>query len=99
MTLDPALPGCDIVVKGLDDLATERLSPEALVVTAAAPRLRRLGIEVPESTLGQAAELELYAELVRSGVADPYSAYNALLRSITSFAAALEHQLSWSRHV
>ena len=98
MTLDPALPGCDIVVKGLDDLTNERLSPEALVVTAAAPRLRRLGIEVPERVLEQAAELELYDRLVRSGVADPYSAYNALLRSIVIFAAALEHQVSRSSH-
>jgi hypothetical protein len=98
MTLDPALPGCDIVVKGLDDLTNERLSPEALVVTAAAPRLRRLGIEVPECALQQAAELELYDLLVRSGVADPYSAYNALLRSIVSFAAAIEHQTTPSSH-
>jgi hypothetical protein len=97
VTLDPALPGCDIVVKGLHDLAAERLSPEALVIIAAAPRLRRLGVEVPERALEQAAELELYDRLVRSGAPDPYSAYNALLRSITSFAAALEHQVSRSR--
>ncbi|MBN1611611.1 MAG: hypothetical protein JW940_33560 [Polyangiaceae bacterium] len=98
MTFDLALPGSDLVIKGLEDLATERLSPEALLVTAAAPRLRRLGIEVPERALEQAAELELYDLLVRSGVADPYSAYNALLRSIVSFAAALEHQASRANH-
>ncbi len=98
MTLDPALPGCQTVVKGLNDLASERLSAEALVVTAAAPRLRRLGIEVPERPLENAAELELYDLLVRSAVPDPYSAYNALLRSVVSFAAALEHRARWSEH-
>jgi hypothetical protein len=94
MTIDPSLPGSDIVLKGLDDLAADRLSPEALVVIAAAPRLRRLGIDVPERHRDQTAELELYELLGRAGSVDPYSAYNALLRSVVSFAAALEHRTS-----
>lgn len=96
-SIDPSLPGAEIVVRGLEDLAEARLGPEALGVLAAAPRLRRLGLDVPEVPLPQAAELELYEGLVRAGTPDPYSRYNALLRRIVSFAAALEAEQSRAR--
>jgi hypothetical protein len=92
MNLDSSLPGYAIVLQGLADLRADRDSPEGLVVLAAAPRLRRLGIDVPRPERDRTAELDLYDLLARSGTRDPFGAYNALLRQVVSFAAALEHR-------
>lgn len=92
MTVDPSLPGAEILVKGRADLQAGRQSPEALALLAAAPRLRRLGLSIPRVPLQDAAEIELYFCLMRTGAPDPYSTYNALLRSVASLAAALEHR-------
>jgi len=93
MTVDPALPGADIVERGLDDLARDRISPEALAVLCASPRLCRLGFVVPRVALSQSAEIELYNLLGHANVPDPYSAYNALLRRVVAFSAAVEARL------
>lgn len=90
MRVDPSLPGAELVVKGLADLEAARMTPEALVILIAAPRLVRLGMAFPQPPIGRDAELELYELLVRSGSPDPFSTYNGLLRRIDSFAAALE---------
>jgi hypothetical protein len=42
------LPGYELVSEGLDDLAAGRESESALLVAMSAPRLRALGIDVPE---------------------------------------------------
>jgi hypothetical protein len=86
------LPGADLIQRGLDDAAAGRESVEALLVEIAAPRLRTLGLPVPDSLGGMDAELRLYAELGRNGVLDPYGEYNALLRRLTSFVRALERR-------
>jgi hypothetical protein len=84
------LPGAELVLRGLDDAAAGRESAEALLVEIAAPRLRELGLPVPDSLEGTDAELRLYASLGRSGALDPSGEYNALLRRLTSFVHALE---------
>jgi hypothetical protein len=43
--IDLRLPGAELVARGVEDLAESRLTEEALLVTAAAPRLRALGLE------------------------------------------------------
>ena len=86
------LPGADLVQRGLDDATAGRESAEALLIEIAAPRLRDLGLAVPDSFDRGDAELRLYARLGRSGVPDPYGEYNALLRRLTSFVHALEHR-------
>lgn len=43
------LPGHDLISAGLGDLAAGRATEAALLVEMAAPRLRSLGLEVPES--------------------------------------------------
>src|SRR3989442_8625696 len=42
-----ALPGGDLIREGLDDLAAGRESLAALLVAVGAPRLRRLGLQIP----------------------------------------------------
>ncbi|HEX8646713.1 MAG TPA: hypothetical protein VF715_07405 [Thermoleophilaceae bacterium] len=89
-TVDPALPGAEIVSKGMADLAQGRSSEEALLVTAAAPRLRALGLDVVPS--GVDAPLHrLYELLATADRAGAHSRYNALIGRITSFARAAEH--------
>jgi hypothetical protein len=42
------LPGYELMSAGLDDLAAGRESESALLVAMAAPRLRAVGIDVPQ---------------------------------------------------
>jgi len=44
------LPGGELIRRGLKDLAAGRESEEALLVLIGAPRLRRLGLDVPEAS-------------------------------------------------
>jgi len=48
MKPDLLLPGEELAETGLADLAQGRVSDSSLLVLIAAPRLRRLGIQVPE---------------------------------------------------
>jgi hypothetical protein len=83
------LPGHELVSRGLDDLAEGRESEEGLLVSMAAPRLRRIGFEVPDSKVEMPAH-RLY-ELLSDAYADGYSRYNALIARMVSFARAAEH--------
>lgn len=44
-----SLPGAEIVLAGLADLAAGRESVNASAVQAAAPRLRRVGLDAPSA--------------------------------------------------
>jgi hypothetical protein len=83
------LPGHELVRVGLADLHDGRESPEALLVSMAAPRLRALGYDVPDSGTPWPSH-RLY-ELLSETVDGPYGRYNALVRRIVSFARAAEH--------
>jgi hypothetical protein len=83
------LPGHELVSEGLADLAAGRESESALLVAMAAPRLRMLGIEVPEGG-GERPSHRLY-ELLAQGDGGAHSRYNALVARIVSFARAAEH--------
>ncbi|NOY92606.1 MAG: hypothetical protein GXP55_15550 [Deltaproteobacteria bacterium] len=82
------LPGAERALRGLADARDGIWSAEALVIAMAPTRLRQLGLEVPHD-LPSDAELALYAQLARDGVADPYARYNALLREFDSFLESL----------
>ena len=88
-TVDSDLPGADLVAKGLEDLAGGRTTEEALLVSAAAPRLRAVGIEVPPHTV-EAPLHRLYELLATAQLVDPHSRYNALVARLVSFARAAE---------
>lgn len=83
------LPGHELVSGGLADLAAGRETESALLVAMAAPRLRRLGLDVPIYP-GERPSHRLY-ELLSETVQNPHSRYNALVARMVSFARAAEH--------
>lgn len=89
IAIDDELPGADLVRKGLDDLRQGRESIEALLVLIGAPRLRRVGIEVPPRG-GALPEHRLYERLAESDSDTAHGRYNALIRRLVSFERAAE---------
>ena len=89
---NPSLPGEELVATGLADLAQNRESDCALLVLIAAPRLRRLGIQIPDRPYPRAYEHELYARLDERLGAAAHSYYNSLIRRIVSYARCLERE-------
>ena len=88
----PLLPGADLVEQGLADLAGGRVSDASLLVLIAAPRLKRLGVQVPERASQQPYEHQLYARLEERLGAGAHSHYNSLIRRIVSYARGLEQE-------
>ena len=82
------LPGHELVVKGLADLAHGVESVEALLVSIGAPRLRQGGIEVLAPVAS--AEHRLYDLLAAEGSDAAHGRYNALVRRLVSFERALD---------
>ena len=81
-------PGFDLVERGLSDLVRDVESPEALLVSIGASRLRSLGFDVP-SPLPD-AEVRLYELLARDDHDSAHGRYNALVRRLVSFERAVE---------
>ncbi len=87
------LPNADLVQKGIADLERGERSEEALLVIIAMPRLRFLGMQIPQvPALAEDAEMVLYHKLVAEGRPDAYSYYNSLLRAVISFSQSLERR-------
>jgi hypothetical protein len=80
------LPGADLLERGLADLAQGVESAAALLVAIGAPRLRLLGIAVPEGP--SHPEHRLYALLARDDSDSAHSRYNALVRRLVSYERA-----------
>lgn len=81
------LPGGEIVDAGLADLAAGRETVASLLVSEAAPRLRREGVPVPRRLLPDARE-RLYRELERRSAGLAHARFTAHLRQVASFADA-----------
>lgn len=79
------LPGGEIVDAGLDALAAGEVTAESLVVSLAAPRLRREGVPLSDSVLPD-ADLRLYRLLERTNGDLAHARYLAYLRQVASFA-------------
>ncbi len=84
------LPGGDLVSAGIGDLRAGRESQASLLVAMAAPRLRALGIEVPDGGSERPSH-RLYELLTEESVDGAHSRYNALVRRMVSFSRAVEH--------
>jgi hypothetical protein len=84
-----ALPGGDLIEKGLRDLASGNETEEALLVSIGASRLKAAGVPVPDRML-ENPERRLYELLAREDSDSAHSRYNALLRRLVSFEDALE---------
>lgn len=82
-----ALPGSELVEQGLRDLAAGKETVEALLVSIGEPRLRVLGVDVPEPLADP--ETRLYLLLARTDEDAAHGRYNALVRRLASFERAL----------
>lgn len=83
------LPGADLVIKGLDDLASRVDSVEALLVQVGASNLRARGVAVPRVVQTDSPEHLLYRRLEQLHGAAAHSRHNALVRRLVSFERAL----------
>jgi hypothetical protein len=81
------LPGGEAIDVGLADLAADKESVESLVVSLAAPRLKREGVPVPGQPFGDASR-RLYRLLEASSGELAHARYSAWLRQAASFADA-----------
>jgi hypothetical protein len=84
-----ALPGYELIRDGLRDLAGGQTTVPALLVLIGAPRLRSIGIAVPESDV-EHPEHALYELLARDDSDSAHGRYNALIRRLVSFERAAE---------
>ncbi|HEY5344257.1 MAG TPA: hypothetical protein VIJ66_11455 [Solirubrobacteraceae bacterium] len=87
-----SFPGHELVSAGLSDLAAGRESESSLLVAMAAPRLRRLGFDVPAD--GPEHPSHRLYELLTETNLGAHSRYNALIARIVSFARAAERASS-----
>jgi len=88
-----ALPGGDLIQRGLDDRRRGLASIEALLVSIGAPRLAQIGFEVPDPIPG--AERQLYDRLHAEGPDSAHGRYNALVRRLVSFERAAAGLHAW----
>ena len=84
-----AFPAGDLIRQGIEDIKGGIESPEALLVTIGRPRLKRLGVPVPEPSI-KFPEARLYEYLSRTDSDAAHSRYNALIRRLVSFERAVE---------
>ena len=87
--ISAALPGSDLIEAGVRDLREGRETIEALLVAIGSPRLRRLGLELPDR-LPIDPEHRLYGLLAADDSDSAHSRYNALIRRLVSFERAAE---------
>jgi hypothetical protein len=85
-----SLPGADIVLAGIADIAAGAESVNATAVQSASSRLARAGLPVPPGEDDGLAAHRLY-ELLAGEIGDSaHSRYNAILERVSSFARAAE---------
>jgi hypothetical protein len=83
------LPGAELVEAGLDDLRQGHETVAALLVAIGAPRLRSIGLDIPER-LPKNPERRLYDLLSQEDSDSAHSRYNALVRRLVSYERAAE---------
>ena len=89
MEVSDALPGAELIRAGLRDIRDGVESIEALLVLVGAPRLRRIGFDVPDDT-PYFPEDRLYEKLAAEDSDSAHGRYNALIRQLVSFERAAE---------
>jgi hypothetical protein len=87
--MNHALPGEDLIEAGLRDLREGRESIAGLLVAIGSPRLRRLGLELPDN-LPSNPEHRLYHLLAKDDSDSAHSRYNAYIRRLVSYERAAE---------
>lgn len=86
-----SLPANDLISAGIRDLQDRRETIASLLVSIGAPKLRSLGMKIPDipSSFASYPEHRLYHLLSRDGTDSAHSRYNALIRKLVSFERAL----------
>jgi hypothetical protein len=84
------LPGAEIVLAGIEDLAAGRATVNATAVQSAATRLRRIGLDAPSAAGDVPAAHLLYRQLSDQLGDAAHSRYNAILARVARFAGAAE---------
>ena len=84
-----ALPGEDLILAGVTDLREHRVTIPALLVAIGAPRLRRIGLNLPKN-LPDNPEHRLYHLLASDDSDSAHSRYNAYIRRLVSYERAAE---------
>ena len=87
--MNAALPGEDLIEVGLEDLRAGRETIPALLVAIGSPRLKRLGLALPER-LPSNPEHRLYNLLAQDDQDSAHSRYNAYIRRLVSYERAAE---------
>ena len=87
--MEGRLPGEDLIEAGIADLRAGRETIQALLVAIGAPRLRRIGHELPDK-LPATPEHRLYNFLAREHGNDAHSRYNGWIRRLVSYERAAE---------
>ena len=94
------LPGAPLIAAGLGALAglaaghLQDFTTQALLVAVGARRLRAAGLDIPVvSNWPAQPELALYGAIAAMHPQDAHSRYNAVIRRLVSFEAALEQRM------
>ncbi len=87
--MNSVLPGEDLIEAGVQDLRAGRETIAALLVAIGSPRLRRLGLDLPE-LLPTDPEHRLYNLLAQDDQDSAHSRYNAFIRKLVSYERAAE---------
>jgi hypothetical protein len=87
--MNAVLPGEDLIEAGLSDLRENRETVASLLVAIGAPRLRRLGLKLPNQ-LPENPEHRLYNLLAQDDPDSAHSRYNAYIRRLVSYERAAE---------
>ena len=88
-SLMTSLPANDLITAGIRDLNDRRESISALLVSIGAPKLRSLGMDIPDVPTITHPEHRLYDLLAQDDADSAHSKYNALIRKLVSFERAL----------
>lgn len=83
-----SLPASDLIEEGIRDLRERRETVASLLVSIGAPKLRRLGLQIPDK-LPTHPEHRLYDLLAIDNPDAAHSKYNALIRKLVSFQRAI----------
>ena len=87
--MNDGLPGAELIEAGLQDLRAGRETIAGLLVAIGAPRLRELGLNLPDC-LPANPEHRLYELLAQDDSDSAHSRYNAFVRRLVSYERAAE---------
>ncbi len=93
LSLIKGLPGEEMILKGIADLAEGRHTTGTCLVGIAANRPSRAGIALPDGISPENAELDLHALVAPQGDG-AHSSYNSMNRQLISFEQALDHRVT-----